>query len=63
MIVVAPPSKSEWLEASHESGPAVFSGGPGGLGEPPYEALVTPRRIGFAREPFYIPVYWEGECP
>lgn len=38
-----------------------FSGGPSPIGEAPSESLLNPRRIGFVRDEFYIPVYWEGD--
>ena len=62
MIVVSPYQSDEWLvQDVNEDGP-LLSGGPGPIGGAPHESLVNPRRIGFAREPFYIPVYWENNA-
>lgn len=63
MIVVQFDADDMRLAHRFASQPGFFSGGPGGLGDAPSEALVNPRAIGFARDDaFYIPVYWcEGE--
>jgi hypothetical protein len=36
-----------------------FTGGPGGLDDAPKVALINPRRVGFVRDDFYIPVYFD----
>lgn len=61
MIVVEFDRDEMFIAHNFGGVPSVFSGGPGALGASPRESLVNPRPVGFVRDEFYIPIYWEAE--